>query len=99
MHQPIENTLRYLKGEGVTQTEVAVNAAMYHLKLGPMTCTQLGAALWGKPYRKWQAYARPGGRLLHHMKRKGLVEQYYDGRHFFLWKLTPAALKMIRPTK
>jgi hypothetical protein len=63
-------------------------AAISHLKGGPLTCTQMGSALWGKPYRKWQAYARPGGRILHRMKRMGLVERYYDGRHFFLWKLT-----------
>lgn len=73
--------------EPVTKTEMAVKAAIYHLKQGPMTCTQVGSALWGKSYRKWQAYARPGGKLLHHMKRLGIVETYYDGRHFFLWKL------------
>ncbi len=77
----------------MTMTEMAVNSVLYHLKQGPMTCTQVGAMLWGREGRKWQAYARPGGKILHHMKRLGLVTQYYDGRHFFLWKLTPAALK------
>ena len=42
----------------------------------------------------WQAHATfLGGKILHHMKRLGLVEQYYNGKHFFLWKLTTAALK------
>ena len=80
----------------MTKTEMAIRATIYHLKQGPMTCTAVGAALWGKPHRKWQAYARPGGRFLHRMKRAGLVVQYYDGKHFFLWKLTPAALKRIK---
>lgn len=83
----------------MTKTEMAINAAMYHLKCGPMTCTQLGSMLWGKGHRKHQVYARPGGRLLHQMKRQGLVEQYFDGKHFFLWKLTPAAFEKIRNTK
>lgn len=73
----------------MTKTEMAIRAAIYHLKIGPRTCTQIGSALWGKPYRKWQSYARPGGRILHLMQRRGLVKQYYDGKHFFLWKLTP----------
>ena len=71
----------------MTSMEMAVKATIYHLKQGPMTCTQVGAALWGRAGRKHQAYARPGGRLLHHMKRLGIVDTYFDGKHFFLWKL------------
>ncbi len=83
----------------MTKMEMAVNAALYHLKQGPMTCSQLGSMLWGRPSRKPSAFARPAGKLLHHMKRAGLVTQYFDGKHFFLWKLTQAALKLCKPSK
>lgn len=72
----------------MTKTDEAIRKVIEELKGKPRTCTEIGSLLWGKPYRKWQAYARPGGRILHRMKRMGLVEQYYDGRHFMLWKLT-----------
>lgn len=42
-----------------------------------MTCTEAGelvyAAKPGKPARKRQCYARPGGRLLRSLERKGLA--------------------------
>ena len=71
--------------------------ALEHLARRPRTCSEIGSLLWGRPHRKPQAFARPGGRLLHRMKREGLVTQYYDGRHFFLWRLTPAGEKRIKP--
>lgn len=83
----------------MTKTEEAIQQVILQLQQKPRTCTEIGAALWGKPHRKWQAYARPGGRILHLMKRLGLVEQYYDGRHFFLWKLTTNWKSKMKPPR
>lgn len=72
----------------MTKTEMAISAAMYHLKSGSMTCSTLGALLWGKKHRNPQSYARPAGKLLHLMKRKGIVNTYFDRFYNkFMWKL------------
>jgi hypothetical protein len=44
---------------------------------GPQTCARLGDALWHKGGRGNCScpYARPAGRLLHHMLALGLVER------------------------
>lgn len=51
---------------------------------GPLTCTELGEALWssGKqasepsaPSTHPQSYARPAGRILQRLKRKGAVRE------------------------
>lgn len=77
----------------MTRTEMAINAAIYHLKAGPSSCSNLGIHLWGKSdsNRKPQAFARPAGKLLHAMKQKGMVETYFDatqGRS--MWRLRAA---------
>jgi hypothetical protein len=81
----------------MTKTEMAVNAALYHLKIGPMTCSNLGVQLWGNGHRKPQSYARPAGKLLRHMQYLGLVRTYFDKFHqHFVWALTPTALAKCR---
>ena len=73
----------------MTKQEMAIRAAIYYLKNGSMTCTNLGVQLWGKHYRNPQSYARPAGKLLHIMKRMGLVETFYDkSDEHFHWRLT-----------
>lgn len=73
----------------MSKRTLAMRAAAEYLKKQPNTCTEVGAHLWARGLRKPVAYARPAGRLLHHMKRLGVVEQRFDGRHFFLWHLKP----------
>ena len=46
-------------------TELLVN--------GPMTASELGAAIWGTPFRKPQHYARPAGRICRRLAARGLV--------------------------
>lgn len=72
-----------------------VKKAIRFLRLRDMTCSNLGVSMWGNGMRMPQSYARPAGKLLHRMKREGLVEQYYSkfDQHF-LWKLTPNGLKV-----
>jgi hypothetical protein len=66
----------------VSETEMVILA---HLrKRGPMTCTEIGEELWGGK-RKRQTYARPAGRALHRLKRKGLVrETIFRGHHHWI---------------
>jgi hypothetical protein len=79
----------------MTKIDETILKAIEQLQKSPKTCSNLGVMLWGKAHRKPQSYARPAGRLLHEMKRRGLVVQYYDGRHFFLWKLTAAGMAKV----
>ena len=65
---------------------------------GKMTCSNLGAALTGKP-KVPQASAREGGRTLHALQRRGLVQREFDGWHW-QWSLTRAGRDAGRePTK
>lgn len=73
----------------MTTRTMSARAAAYLLRGGPMTCSGVGAQLWGRQHRKPQAYARPAGKLLRFMARMGVVEQKFDGSHFFEWHLLP----------
>jgi predicted transcriptional regulator len=57
---------------------------------GPQSCTQIGEQLFGGK-RDRQAYARPAGKVLHSLRRKGLVEQTRQGcaeYHASNWRLS-----------
>ena len=71
----------------MTNIETAARAALYELKTwGPRTCTEIGEALYalerkpGHPIRRRQSYARPGGRVLRWMQRRGWVRLVRRGR-------------------
>lgn len=60
---------------------------------GPQSCTQIGEQLFDGN-RTRQAYARPAGKVLHSLKRKGLVEQTRQGcseYHAAHWRLSNGA--------
>lgn len=72
----------------MTRLEMAIRAAIYHLKSGPITCSNLGAQMWGNGYKKPQSFARPAGKLLREMERRGMVHSYFDDFHrHFMWRL------------
>jgi hypothetical protein len=53
-----------------------------------LTCTEIGAALWGRQSRQPQCYARPAGRLVQRAVQAGRVyrgrcEIYCNRRIFF----------------
>lgn len=61
---------------------------------GPQSCTQIGEELFDGN-RNRQAYARPAGKVLHSLKRKGLVEQTRQGcseYHAAHWRLSNTKL-------
>lgn len=43
----------------------------------PMTCTELGEALWGQMWRNPQSYARPAGKIIRRLIAAGLVVRVY----------------------
>jgi hypothetical protein len=53
---------------------------------GPLPCSQLGEALWGRRGAGNCScpWARPAGRLLHRLLKLGLVHRTHDA-HFTLW--------------
>ena len=58
--------------------------------LGPQSCTEIGEHVWGGK-RNRQCYARPAGRVLHRLKRAGLVDRYYDkAQRRLVWETTVA---------
>lgn len=61
-------------------------AALRWIGSGPRTCSELGSLLWGRMSRTPQSYARPAGRLLYRLLRRGLVVRYYREPHF-VWAL------------
>ena len=69
---------------------------------GPSSCTAIGEALWrnGSTRCPRQAFARPAGKLLHAMKRRGLVENKptRTGRKLrWLWHRSNGRAEMPRP--
>ena len=40
----------------------------------PLSCTEVGERLWSKGKRKPQSYARPAGKILRKLLKKGFVE-------------------------
>lgn len=75
--------------------EMAENAAMEHLYRGPLTCAVLGGLLWyGKhpgAYGNCSCpFARPAGRVLRGLQKRGLVDTvpYKSGEPRTLWTLT-----------
>ena len=71
----------------MTRTETSMWAAIHEMRIGPVTCSSLGAYLWGKSCRVPQSYARPAGKLLYQMERLGIARCSMEGRHF-VWRLT-----------
>lgn len=70
----------------LSQTDVK---ALEALKRGPMTCANLGSELWGANRRGGNCscpWARPAGKLLHRLERRGLVRRIRDP-HYALWGL------------
>ncbi len=65
---------------------------VWRTKLGghPVTCTELGEALYGQSGRTRQAYARPGGRVIARLVAAGLAArtESVDNWHRF-YALTP----------
>lgn len=79
----------------MTMLEMAENAAMEHLSRGPMTCANLGWLLWGarKGRQTWNCscpFARPAGRVLRGLAKRGLVGTvpHKSGDVLTLWALT-----------
>ena len=54
--------------------------ALEKLAERPLTCTELGEALWGwggKRHVNRQSYARPAGKVIQRLVRDGLVERVF----------------------
>ncbi len=62
----------------------------------PVSCTEVGEALYCAGHRTRQAYARPGGRLLHMLKREGLVIEVHVAQRF-RWVLTDKGREFVAP--
>lgn len=62
-----------------TSMETAARAAVELLRIAPLSCSDLGYALWGKRGRKPQDYARPASRLIAWMEHRGLVRHEFHG--------------------
>ena len=78
-------------GKAVRSMELLERRVIQLLKQhGPQSCTQIGEQLFGGK-RNRQAYARPAGKVLHSLRRKGLVEQTRQGcaeYHAASWRLS-----------
>lgn len=82
--------------DGITATEY--QAILILQKESAMPASLIGMELWAKkkfghligmPLRVHTMYCRPAGRLLHGLKKKGLVYQFWNNdKRRFLWKLT-----------
>jgi hypothetical protein len=63
------------------------------LATGPKSCTEIGEELWSKRSCNRQSFARPAGKLLHRLKRLGLVEQCSvkigNGIYKSMWRSRP----------
>jgi hypothetical protein len=57
-------------------------------KWGSMTASMLGEELWGTGTRHCQHYARPAGKVLSQMKKKGLVQDSFHISGRRRWALT-----------
>lgn len=63
-------------------------------KEGPLTCSQIGEALWGKHRKRAESYARPAGRIVRRMERRELVMRSWSpGRDRMLIRLGPEGRK------
>ena len=63
------------------------------------TATEVGEALWGRQHRMRQHFARPAGRVLHHLKARGLAVDSWvlslgGGRRE--WRVTPEGHLVLR---
>ena len=70
----------------MTRIEAAAEKAITRLRLGPATATQIGEWIYGRPWRKPQAYSRPGGRVLRWLAVRGVIERH-DTRERMMWRL------------
>lgn len=77
-------------GGAMNKTLANARAVLDYLqRCGPSGASvgHVGDAIWGRVHRKPQHYARPAGRLLHWMKRRGLVQCPLNSDGFFWWRL------------
>ena len=76
-----------MKITGVKITDTERKALELLRQMRSLTCTELGEEMWGTRYRVQQAYARPAGKVLHGLKRRGLVDKF-PCKHCIYWRLT-----------
>jgi hypothetical protein len=81
---------------GTEDLSTTMRRALVILLGGPVTATTVGCELTGRRSAYGpQTSAREGGRTLHALRRRGLVQRDYSREwRKFLWRLTPAGQRI-----